>query len=154
MQLEIQTFWRTTTNWLNQYIRFIICSLPFVLYLCLTGELWLCICFVHFLCLFFFVCLLVCLFSVFEAYNLGFNFPFYFLRYDMANPRSGFFHGLLTRPSRILSISGKRDYAICFLVIFLILLAPLKRCWEQLCTEKLLWSFRVEDDLYKLSFST
>ena len=27
-------------------------------------------------------------------------------RYDMANPRSGFFHGLLTRPSRILSISG------------------------------------------------
>ncbi|KAK3753816.1 hypothetical protein QZH41_018467 [Actinostola sp. cb2023] len=26
--------------------------------------------------------------------------------YDMANPRSGFFHGLLTRPSRILSISA------------------------------------------------
>ncbi|XP_020630126.1 transmembrane protein 237A-like isoform X1 [Orbicella faveolata] len=29
-----------------------------------------------------------------------------FDRYDMANPRSGFFHGLLTRPSRILSISA------------------------------------------------
>lgn len=29
-----------------------------------------------------------------------------FDRYDMANPRSGFFQGLLTRPSRILSISA------------------------------------------------
>ena len=32
-------------------------------------------------------------------------------RYDMANPRSGFFHGLLTRPSRILSISGTKNRA-------------------------------------------
>lgn len=38
-----------------------------------------------------------------------------FHRYDMANPRSGFFHGLLTRPSRILSISGKYSF-IHFLI--------------------------------------
>lgn len=42
---------------------------------------------------------------------------FVYFRYDMANPRSGFFHGLLTRPSRILSISGmeKNKHTVNFI---------------------------------------
>lgn len=71
-----------------------------------------------------------------------------FDRYDMANPRSGFFHGLLTRPSRILSIS-----AYLFALVFSISVANIddrislyieqENLWDDAETASLLDTWRI-----------
>lgn len=71
-----------------------------------------------------------------------------FDRYDMANPRSGFFHGLLTRPSRILSIS-----AYLFALVFSISVANIddrislykehENLWDATETSSLLDTWRI-----------
>ncbi|XP_031558406.1 transmembrane protein 237A-like [Actinia tenebrosa] len=71
-----------------------------------------------------------------------------FDRYDMANPRSGFFQGLLNRPSRILSIS-----AYLFALVFSISVANIddrislykspQNLWESEETTSLLETWRI-----------